>query len=232
MRNFSVLLSIGFLACTPAHAANLIVNGSFENDPLLGTTTFVNHVVGGTTLPNWEIVGPTGARVTQLRSDYADNPPYTFPAQDGILALDLTGFGDNLPTGVRQSIATSIGDIYELSFWVGNVSGGIFGTSSTVGVEFSSGGSNFDCVNSNPGTTLNWIQCSTSFTATATSTAFTFRNLDPNGDNSNFLDNVSVELVSGVVPEPTTWAMSIIGFGLIGLIARRRARNATVARFA
>ncbi len=45
-------------------------------------------------------------------------------------------------------------------------------------------------------------------------------------DNQSFfqqgVDNVSIEAVSGAVPEPATWAMMLAGFGMIGFAARGR----------
>ena len=44
-------------------------------------------------------------------------------------------------------------------------------------------------------------------------------------DRTSFIDNVSL----GAVPEPTTWAMLLAGFGLVGVAARRRAGSAVAA---
>ncbi len=42
-------------------------------------------------------------------------------------------------------------------------------------------------------------------------------------DNTAFLDDVSASVTpSGAVPEPATWAMLILGFGLVGVSLRRR----------
>jgi hypothetical protein len=60
-------------------------------------------------------------------------------------------------------------------------------------------------------------------------TSFTFQNGDPGSDNSNALDNIV--LSTGAVPEPSTWAMMILGFAGVGFMAYRRknamALNAT-----
>jgi hypothetical protein len=40
---------------------------------------------------------------------------------------------------------------------------------------------------------------------------------------------VRLDTVSGAVPEPATWGMMILGFGLVGLTARRRRMVATTA---
>jgi hypothetical protein len=55
--------------------------------------------------------------------------------------------------------------------------------------------------------------------ATTNSTTFAFLNGDPSGDNSNGLDNI---VISTAVPEPSTWAMMILGFFGIGFMAYRR----------
>jgi hypothetical protein len=38
----------------------------------------------------------------------------------------------------------------------------------------------------------------------------------------------TIDSITGYVPEPATWAMLILGFGLVGFSARRRARSTTV----
>ena len=213
------------LFAVPAAGANLIANGSFES-PVVASQ-FVNHTVGSSGLTDWTIVGPAGQALSQVRSDFSGNPPFVFPAQDGNQWIDLTGFNNNAPVGVAQTVTTTPGSAYSISFWVGNVSGGVFGTSSTVLVELSQGGGG-SCTNSTPGTTLAWQSCSVQFTAAGASTTITFRNGDATNDNSNGLDNISVDLAQAVVPEPATWAMLITGFGLLGGILRRRETLAPV----
>lgn len=39
------------------------------------------------------------------------------------------------------------------------------------------------------------------------------------------LDNISVDSTTGSVPEPSTWAMMLLGFGAIGVSMRRRRRT-------
>lgn len=41
------------------------------------------------------------------------------------------------------------------------------------------------------------------------------------GDNTAYIDDVSLSAV-GAVPEPSTWAMLLLGFGAVGLSMRRR----------
>lgn len=214
------LIGVSMLMAGPAKA-ELIENGSFENPPLDGVQQFRNWIPGDAGLTGWEIVGV--AAVSQLRSDFSGNIGWTFPAQDGVISMDLAGFASNSPSGVRQTIATVVGSAYALTFWVGNVSGGPFGFSSSVGVEFSSGGTDFSCTNDTQGTVFDWKRCSASFVAASDQTALTFRNLDPASDFVNGLDNISVTLAQASgVPEPATWLTMIAGFGAIGATMRRR----------
>ncbi len=118
MRNHALFLGLLLSATAPSAAANLIVNGSFETPPLL-SSTYVNHAVGASTLTGWQIVGPPFESLSQVRSDFAGNVGYSMPAQDGDVWLDLAGFVSNSPTGIMQTVATTPGATYDLSFWVG-----------------------------------------------------------------------------------------------------------------
>ena len=51
--------------------------------------------------------------------------------------------------------------------------------------------------------------------------AFTLARAYPGGEL--YFDNVSIVTSSGAVPEAATWAMMIMGFGLVGASLRRRA---------
>ena len=49
-----------------------------------------------------------------------------------------------------------------------------------------------------------------------------FAQVDNQGFFNQGVDNVSIEAVAGAVPEPASWAMMIVGFGIVGASARRR----------
>ena len=57
---------------------------------------------------------------------------------------------------------------------------------------------------------------------------FNIGNLEP-GINGPLLDNVLITQAGGAVPEPTSWAMLITGFGLTGAAARRRRTTVSAA---
>ena len=49
----------------------------------------------------------------------------------------------------------------------------------------------------------------------------------PPYDHSDLIFQTFVDTAAGAVPEPATWAMMILGFGMIGGVARRRNRSLT-----
>jgi hypothetical protein len=73
---------------------------------------------------------------------------FTWPAAVGQQWLDLTGDGSNSVTGVQQTVATTPGSTYTLTFYVGNPNdpGGPSGTTSTLNV-FVNGTQTFSITN-------------------------------------------------------------------------------------
>lgn len=220
----TIAATVALVACGAANA-QLIANGSFET-PVVNPGTFQLFTVGSSGLTGWSVIGPSGRDVATISTTFAQNG-VTFAAQSGNQSLDLTGFNSNSTEGVAQTVATTIGDRYHLTFFVGNTTGGgIFGTTSTVDLLVN-GGQVLAAVNSAVNATgLTWQQFSFDFVATGTSAVLGFVNGDPATDNSNFLDNVVLvnQGPVGAIPEPETYALMLSGLGLIGLMARRRRR--------
>ena len=227
----AALVAFG-LSATPALAQNLVTNGSFESDPL-APGAYRDMLVGSSDLPGWTIIGVPGTHISQVEQGYPGNPGYSFPAQDGAQWLDLAGYSDNAADGVSQTIATAVGSTYMFSFWLGNVSGGAFGSQTLVNYSFDGGSTNFACLNTASTQTLSWLQCSQTFTATSTSAILRILNADPQSDFSSAIDNVSFVEVrgpGGAVPEPAAWGMLLGGFGIAGAAMRRRSWAAKAAR--
>ncbi|MGA8550364.1 MAG: DUF642 domain-containing protein [Stellaceae bacterium] len=211
-------------------ASNLISNASFET-PVVPTGSFSNFPVGASLLTDWSVFGPQGTDVSIVSGSFSQNG-VSFPAEDGAQWLDLTGDGSNSTEGVSQAVTTTAGDRYQLSYWIGNTTGGgIFGTTSTVDVSLG-GAPAFSDTNSNVSpTTLNWEQFTHTFLAASASTILAFQNGDPAGDNSNGLDNVVLTDLGPAppsVPEPASLGLLGAGLAFFGLIRKRRACSGPV----
>ena len=192
-------LSIALLTCvlayaSPGFAQNLITNGSFEKPRVPSGSFTIFTVTPPPAIPGWTVVGP-GSNVF-IGSTTLCDPTVCYPAQDLKQFLDLTGAGSNAIEGVEQPVPTTIGEFYQLSYWVGNVSiGGVFGTSSTVTVNINGTPLTSDTNSmSSPvsgGVSLHvWQQFIHVFQATSSVTTITFLNGDPSTDGINGLDNV------------------------------------------
>jgi hypothetical protein len=209
-----------------ANAVPLISNGSFET-PVVSAGSFTSFGVGSALLTGWSVVGPADTVVSVVSGTFSQNG-VTFQQQDGIQWLDLTGVNSNSTEGVSQTLATTAGHVYQLSFYVGNTTGGsIFGSTSTVNVSIN-GTPTFSDTNSTTNATgLSWELFTHTFIASATTT-LAFLNGDPANDNSNGLDNVVLnDLGPAAVPLPAALPLFATGLGALGLLGWRRKRNAT-----
>jgi len=225
-----LLAAAGLLAtfCSLPLRADSITNGSFEA-PVVPSGNFTNFVSGSSGITGWTVVGAAGG-VSIVSGTFTQNG-ISFPAEDGAQWLDLTGDGTNSNEGVQQTFATTAGTQYTVSFWVGNVNnpGGIFGTTSTVDVLLGGTGGTLLLAARNASTTtgtLTWEQFTTTFTATGSTSTLDFINADPASDNSNGLDNVSVNPsgTTPAVPEPST--LLLLSSGSLGLLGWARKRLA------
>jgi hypothetical protein len=214
------------LVAVPAHA-NLLMNGSFET-PIVSGGGFTNFPVGSGALTGWTVFGPAGQAVSIVSGSFSQ-AGVSFPAQDGAQWVDLTGFNNNSTEGVSQSVATTVGHQYQLSYFIGNTTGGgIFGSTSTVDVLLNGAVAFTDTNSTSSPSTQNWEQFSHTFTASGAATIIGLRNADPGSDNDNGLDNVvllDLGVASSGVPEPAT--LFLLGAGLAGLrgITWRRYRR-------
>jgi hypothetical protein len=99
--------------------ANPIVNGGFER-PVVPGGTLRTFSPGGTNIQPWRVIGSGCGNVAVVSRTYTRGG-IRFAAQAGNQYLDLTGNTNNgCPTGVQQSVSTTAGNTYELTFWVGN----------------------------------------------------------------------------------------------------------------
>jgi hypothetical protein len=223
------------LLSTGATAAALVTNGDFANiggvwtnNTGLGSNDW--QTVGAVPIPGWtNVPGFANEFWVGASNGYGLSAS---PGNGSAFFVDLTGQANNLPFGgIEQSIATTAGTRYTLSFALGastlynGTHGGSSLTASATGTSLLASQA-FSLV---PTGTNSWATEALSFTANSTSTTIEFLG-DSSQVNSRYigLDNVSVSSV----PEPSTWAMMILGFCGLGFVAYRRKQNGPALRLA
>jgi hypothetical protein len=218
-----LLVTLIALASLDAQAA-LITNGSFDTTtPAVAAGSFVLFTPGSSGLTGWTVVGAAGTDIGAVSTTYTQSG-LSFVAQDGPNWLDLTGFNSNNTTeGVQQTVATTVGNSYTLSFFVGNLysPGTGFGVTSSVKVSGNGaalGTFTNSCTTCT--TTQGWQMFNATFTATSASTTLQFLNNDPANDNTNGLDNVLLVDNGPAVPLPSS--IGLLGSALFGLVGWRR----------
>jgi hypothetical protein len=186
------VLAVGVLVAssvTASAATNVIKNGGFEV-PAVAAGGFELFSTGQA-FSGWRVVGARG-NVAVISGKY-QGAGITFNAEAGGQWMDLTGLESNLATGVAQTVATTRGTEYHLTFWVGNVynPGGAFGVSSTIKV-YVNGVRKLTATNSlHPANHRQaWKEFALTIRATSSRTTISFINGDPRTDNSNGLDTV------------------------------------------
>ena len=202
-----VILATAALALAPAAHATSVVNGNFETGPFGGA-------------PSGFTVSPGSEITATLASDYV--PCCGVTGSLAQLANHFAAFGGgniaNTST-LSQQLSTIAGQRYIIGFDFGVLGGGaqtIFANAfNTDGGQLLGSRSATQSANNNLGATFS--RYTFDFVAAGTGTLLSF-NVDPFTDNvDGILDNVTA-----AVPEPASWAMMIVGFGLIGAALRRR----------
>lgn len=220
-RIFKTLVVLGMLTFTlgtatrNAKAQNLLLNPSFESPTLAPGGLTVNF----TSVGAWTVLGSS---VLHIETTFSE-PTFgmiAYNAQHGLNAVDLTGRGDVNTTGITQSISTVVGQVYNVSFYVGRAGGTTSLSAATADFSIDNGATRTSFTNSGltPGF-VNWQQFTTSFMATSAATSISFYNRPgPIVNGYVGLDNVSVTAASA--PEPTT--LVLLALGSITIIGKRR----------
>ena len=205
------LLQFGFLAAltaAPVQSASAAII-LFED--------FGNTGAG----PNWagdsKFVSVSGSPSTGTPSVDLVGPGY-FPQlayQGNSIDLDGSSGSNNDPSGMIQTVnALALGD-YSVSFYLaGNMRNA---PSQTTTVSLGTQSFTFT-----PANTDGYQLFSLLFTNQ--SGFLSFSDSGPSNQQGNLLDSITV----ASVPEPSTWAMMVLGFFGVGFLAYRRKREATV----
>ncbi len=236
---FAMATLVAMASVSAANAANLVTNGSFESSTYTSNTQFGSGF-GGDGVTGWTGRGPDG--YTSLQMYYIGGTQTTTNAVNiygDPLAYFSTSFSALSPDGgnfvafdadptyhgaVSQTIdGLVVGKAYDLSFyWAGsqwlNRTGPTF---EQIGVTFGNDTAATSIVNIGTHEFSGWQTAKFRFTATSASQLLTlFGNGGPGGlPPVAALDGVSL---TAAVPDAATWVMLLAGFGLTGLVARRR----------
>jgi hypothetical protein len=199
--------------------ADLIVNGSFENassgfsPPTLGGS-LQSVPDGSTAMLGWTVFGGPGNDGVAWCPSYNTGPSSNgMIAQNGIEFLDLTGFFDQKPYfGVSQTLSTTQGQSYILSFYLGNAIQ-YDGGNSTIAAQVVAGPVTQTVTDNLAGTAPQWTQYSVDFTANSNSTTISIQGSE--GFAFIGLDNVSVTTGNGgggggAVPEPGSLILAVV----------------------
>lgn len=212
MRFPSIIAAASLMSVLPAVSnANLLVNGGFELPALSATYASYGQ---GADIGGWTVVG-TGDPINSmavLRNDYMEyGNTLAFSPHGGVQSIDLTGGGNRGFNGVRQSVATTAGADYEISFWVGNQDAAFPAYTLASAVLLDIDGTTVGTFSNGDDTSadVNWRQFTYGFQATSATTTITFYNATPSDDLMSGLDDVV--LTSAAIPEPTSLALLTVG---------------------
>jgi hypothetical protein len=172
-------------AAGSATAANLLVNGSFEqpgcsDSCILDTTAKANFITGWTTFLS-------GAEYFNVRASIPGSA-----AAEGAVIVDLANNVYGNGGGIQQNFATVVGAKYRLTFSLGNSVYASRSGDGVVQVKVAGQTATFNTPTVKGGV-VEWSTVTYDFTATTAQTTLAFSNEQNPYVNFAFIDNVIVE---------------------------------------
>lgn len=205
MKSSSLIKAVALAAIVASGAAqannNLILNGDFETTVFGAFSGYKVSNAGLATIANWTVGGTS---VDVINSSYG-----------AISGNSIDMLGTPGPGSLSQGFAAIAGNDYKVSFDLS--ANGVGGDSKALTVTIGGGP-----VYSFVGNMNNHVTETINYHATATGlTQLTFTSA-ASGYSGAVIDNVAV---TAAVPEPETYAMLLAGLGMVGFMARRKAKN-------
>lgn len=180
----SMLAAVSFGAGANAVAANLLVNGSFEQPGcsgscILDTPAKANFITGWTTFLS-------GAEYFNLPASFGS------AAADGVAIVDLANYVYGNGGGIQQNFATTVGAKYRLTFSAGNSRYASRSGDGVIQVKVAGQTATFNTPSAK-GVAVEWSTITYEFTAISPQTTLAFFNEQNPYANFAFIDNVIVE---------------------------------------
>ena len=216
MFNITALATVLSAGAASAATPELVVNGSFEANVITSPWAPVNAVTGWTSSASGN-----SAFEIQKGATQGGQSGFMPTAAAGVQYLELNT--DRL-TSISQTISTTAGSSYLLSFAYSGRPDAAGNASSLMNVYW---GNTLLTTSPLVGTTTpTWQNFSQTVSALGASTVLRFESVGPTSATSygSYVDNVSLSV--SAVPEPHTYAMMLLGLGLMGFIAARGKRQA------
>lgn len=221
-------VSLSVAAFNPAVAANLVMDGGFEGD------VSQNYAAADYLFP----LGPSTFGPWTVNSGFVFVDGFAVQAHSGDNSLNLAPGNPAFPSDITQTLATTVGQTYELSFFAAA------GGENTFSVKFD-GATVPGAPTSLPSTIPEFASDFTGdyreydFTVTATSAQSVLEFGGTSTDNPGHgpdtiqLDDINFTPAGAAAPEPATWAMMLIGLlGVAGWTRVSRGRPSGRTRLA
>jgi hypothetical protein len=206
----TMAIALACFGATSANAANIVLNGGFE-DTASSTPTYGSNLVPNGTWSVFNSLAGTWSSTAgiEVRNNVAG------AAFEGVKYVELDVYGN---TKIQQTLRTVVNQQYELSFWYSPREGT---SAATNGVTWAFGGNSGSVIGPAGVSSGNqWAGFTQTFTATSTSTVLSFTGRGNSDGYGTSLDAVSVS----AVPEPSDFAMMLAGLAVIGAVVRKRSK--------